>query len=88
MIPITIEMDSKMYDFGIMKTTVEIPKKELADLMKFTEATTKRAAINRAVEEFNRRARMGALTKYLGTFKDFMTQEELKKMRESGTHLW
>jgi len=29
---------------------------------------------------------MAALTRHFGTFKDFMTQDDLKRMRESGRH--
>ena len=69
---------------GSMKTTVDIPEEALADLMRFTGAETKRAAISRAVDEFNRRQRMAALEKYAGTFKDFMTRDDLKTMRKEG----
>jgi hypothetical protein len=65
-----------------MKTTVDIPDKSLRDLMNFTRAGTKRAAIVQAVDEFNQRQRMSRLTKYVGTFNDFMTQEDLVKDRE------
>jgi hypothetical protein len=65
-----------------MKTTVDIPDKSLRDLMNFTRAGTKRAAIVQAVDEFNQRQRMTRLTKYVGTFHDFMTQEDLARDRE------
>jgi hypothetical protein len=65
-----------------MKTTVDIPDKSLRDLMNFTRAETKRAAIVQAVDEFNRRQRMTRLTRYVGTFNDFMTQEDLAKDRK------
>jgi hypothetical protein len=67
-----------------MKTTVDIPDDSLRDLMSYTKADTKRAAIMQAVNDFNKRQRMAKLTKYAGTFKEFMTQEDLGKMRESG----
>jgi len=65
-----------------MKTTVDISDESLSELMRLTRAGTKRAAITRAVDEFNKRQRMAALTKYAGTFKDFMTGEDLRTMRE------
>jgi hypothetical protein len=65
-----------------MKTTVDIPDKSLRDLMNFTRAGTKRAAIVRAVDEFNQRQRMTRLTKYVGAFNDFMTQEDLARDRD------
>jgi len=65
-----------------MKTTIDIPDDELKKVMKYTGAKTKREAVVRAIEDFNRRQRLAELVKVLGTFEDFMTQEELKKMRE------
>ena len=38
--------------------------------MRFTRATTKREAVVRVLEEFNRRRRMAELVKYSGTFSD------------------
>jgi hypothetical protein len=71
-----------------MKTTVNIPDDSLRDLMAFTRAETKRAAIVQAVEDFNRRQRMSSLTKYAGTFREFMAQEDLGRMREEGKRPW
>jgi hypothetical protein len=70
-----------------MKTTIDIPEKELRDAMKFTGAKTKREAVVTAVEDFNRRKKMAELTKYFGTFTSLMTNEEiegedLKKMKK------
>lgn len=67
-----------------MKTTIDIPDEALRDLMAFTRAGTKRAAIVQAVDDFNRRQRMSRLTKYAGTFREFIVQEDLMRMREEG----
>ena len=64
-----------------MKTTVNIPDKELADAMKFTRAKTKREAIVTAIVEFNRRRRMAELVKHSGTSDSFMTVDELRNLR-------
>lgn len=64
-----------------MKTTVDIPEKMLSEAMKSLGAATKREAVIAALEEFNRRRRAEKLVSILGTFKDFMTQEELQTMR-------
>jgi hypothetical protein len=64
-----------------MKLTVEIPDKALRDLVKFTKAQTKRAAVLHAVGDFNRRFRMARLIRHAGTFQNFMSQEELGNMR-------
>ena len=66
----------------IMKTTIEIPDEEMRQVMKYTKAKTKREAVVYAIKDFNRRKRLAQLTKVLGTFEDFMTQNELKEMRE------
>lgn len=64
-----------------MKTTVDIPEKELKDLLSFTRAKTKKEAITRAVTEFNHKNRMRKLNSLLGTFEDFITNEELREAR-------
>ena len=62
-----------------MKTTIDIPDNELRDVMRFTRATTKREAIVKVLEEFNRRRRMAELVKYSGTFSDrFPTNDEIE----------
>lgn len=74
-------MDSVIRYHVIMKTTIDIPDKELADAMKFTGAKTKREAVLTALVEFNRRRRMAELVKYSGMSRSFMTVDELKALR-------
>jgi hypothetical protein len=73
-----------------MKTTVDIPENELRDAMRFTKAKTKREAVVRVLEEFNRRQRMAELVKYSGTFSDgFPTNDEIEAIdakRDLGLH--
>ncbi len=73
-----------------MKTTVDIPEAELKDAMRFTKAKTKREAVVRVLEEFNRRRRMAELVKYAGTFSDsFPTNDEIEAVdtrRDGGAH--
>ena len=65
--------------YGSMKTTIDIPEGELRDAMRFTRATTKREAVVKVLEEFNRRRRMAELVKYSGTFSDrFPTNDEIE----------
>jgi Arc/MetJ family transcription regulator len=61
-----------------MKTTIDIPEKELRDAMRFTKAKTKREAVNAALAEFNRRRRAEQVIKLLGTFESMPTNEELE----------
>jgi Arc/MetJ family transcription regulator len=63
--------------FGSMKTTIDIPEKELKDAMRFTKAKTKREAVNVALAEFNRLQRAEALIKTFGTW-DMASNEEIE----------
>ncbi|MBM3838280.1 MAG: type II toxin-antitoxin system VapB family antitoxin [Verrucomicrobia bacterium] len=66
-----------------MKTTIDIPDGVLEEAMKYTRAKTKREAVVTALERFNRLQRLRDLnTKLKGTFVHFMTQDDLKIMRE------
>ncbi|HXO28187.1 MAG TPA: type II toxin-antitoxin system VapB family antitoxin [Thermoanaerobaculia bacterium] len=65
-----------------MKTTVDIPESELREAMRHTGARTKREAVVTALSEFNRRRRLQRLAASFGTLDEFMTQEELGRMRE------
>jgi Arc/MetJ family transcription regulator len=65
-----------------MKTTIDIPDEELEAVMRNTGAATKREAVVTAVSEFNRRKEMQKLIAQFGTFEKFMTQQELRRMRE------
>jgi hypothetical protein len=67
-----------------MKTTIDIPDRELEDAIRFTKAKTKRDAIVGAVVDFNRRMRMSELTKYAGTCANLITPQELQAARRQG----
>ncbi len=67
-----------------MKTTVDIPRRELEDAIKFTNAKTKREAIVGAVADFNRRMRVAELARYAGTCDYLMTPEEVQAIRRRG----
>jgi hypothetical protein len=64
-----------------VKTTVDIPEKELAAAMRYSRARTKREAIVMAITEFNTRHRLAELIKYSGSSKSFVTVEELRSTR-------
>ena len=66
---------------GFLKIRIDIPDGDLADLMRFTKAKTKRDAVLTAIQEFNRRRRMIELTKYAGTCADLLTVDELMAQR-------
>lgn len=60
-----------------MKTTIDIPEKALADAMRFTGAKTKREAVVKAVENFNRQQRVRDLVASFGTL-DFASNDEIE----------
>jgi hypothetical protein len=66
-----------------MKTTIDLPEKELLEAMRHTKAKTKTEAVSLAVADFNRRQRLGVLAGKLGTFKELMTRADLRRMRET-----
>ena len=67
-----------------MKTTVDIPRRELEDAIRFTNAKTKREAIVGAIADFNQRMRMAELTRFSGTCTELITPEELQANRRKG----
>jgi hypothetical protein len=60
-----------------MKTTIDIPEKALADAMRYTGAKTKREAVVKALEGFNRRQRVEDLVASFGTW-DIATNDEIE----------
>lgn len=64
--------------FEGMKTTVDIPEKSLMDAMRFTGAKTKREAVVKALEDFNRRQRVEAFLKLAGSCPDFPSNDEIE----------
>ena len=67
-----------------MKTTIDIPEKELEDAMRYTKAKTKREAVVAALVDFNRRRRVAELARYAGTCDGLTTVEELQRQRRKG----
>ena len=65
-----------------MKTTIDIPDDLLRDAMKITKASTKREAVITALQELQRHERAKKIVALFGTFRNFMTQKELRQMRE------
>ena len=60
-----------------MKTSVDIPDREMDELMRLTGAPTKREAIVTAVRAFNRKRRLHALLETFGTW-DMDTNEAIE----------
>jgi len=61
-----------------MKTTIDIPNKELEDAIRFTGASTKREAVVTAISDYNRRQRMAGLTRYSGTFTGMPDNDQIE----------
>ena len=55
----------------------------LKEAMGISGAKTKREAVVTAVAEFNRRARMAALVRHLGTCGNLISPAELDELRET-----
>ncbi len=67
-----------------MKTTIDIPREQLEEALRHIGARTKREAVVTALADFNRRRRLAQAVKSFGTFEDFLTHEELSRLREEG----
>ncbi len=67
-----------------MKTTIDIPDKELLDAMQFTNAKTKREAVVTAITDFNRRQHIASLIKHTGTCEALISVETLQQQRQQG----
>jgi Arc/MetJ family transcription regulator len=64
-----------------MKTTVDIPDEILGEAMRYTGATTKRAAVVTAMTDYVRRRRMAEVARHLGSCADLLTPAELERAR-------
>jgi hypothetical protein len=64
-----------------MKTTVDIPDEALDSLLRLSGASTKKDAIITAIISYNQKRQMEEVAKLAGSFRDFMTQDELARMR-------
>ena len=65
-----------------MKTTLDIPEDLLAETMQISGARTKREAVLRALQDFNRRSKLRELADRLGRSTTFMDFDALMKQRE------
>lgn len=66
-----------------MKTTIDIPDDLLQEAIRHSGAKTKKEAVVTAVADYNRRRRMTALTRHLGSCRNLMTLAQLRRMRAS-----
>jgi hypothetical protein len=60
-----------------VKTTIDIPDATLADAMRFTGAKTKREAVVKALESYNRQQMVKEVVASFGTW-DIATNEEIE----------
>jgi len=68
-----------------MKTTLDIPEKKISDVQNLYSLRTKREAVIYALDEVLRHHKIEKLVEKLGTFEEFMSQEELREMRNLDT---
>jgi vacuolar-type H+-ATPase subunit I/STV1 len=80
----TVGLELRIAEFSFcdrlepMKTTIDIPEDLLADAMRFTGAKTKREAVVKAMEDFNRARKVEALLKLAGSIPNFPTNDEIE----------
>ena len=67
-----------------MKTTVDIPKGRLDELLRVTGKATKKDALNTAIEAYLRDKQLKELLEMAQSFDDVRSQEELQAMRRDG----
>jgi Arc/MetJ-type ribon-helix-helix transcriptional regulator len=67
-----------------MKTTLDIPESTLNELLNTGSFSSKKEAVNTAIEAYLQNKRIEALLEAAGSMDDFMTQEELNKARNDG----
>lgn len=65
-----------------MTTILDIPDELLQEAMRHTGAKTATEAVAIALTELNQRRRLQELAEKLGTSEIFMTQDDLRRMRE------
>lgn len=65
-----------------MKTTIDIPESDLQEALRHTGAKTKREAVVTAIQDFNRRRRVERLVREFGKSSDFLTRDELARLRK------
>ena len=68
-----------------MKTTLDIPTEKFTTIQNLYGLRTKREAVIFALDELARRYKIEKLVDQLGTFADFMTQDDLRAMRDLDT---
>ncbi|AFM14457.1 type II toxin-antitoxin system VapB family antitoxin [Turneriella parva] len=68
-----------------MKTTLDIPEEKFTTVQNLYGLRTKREAVILALDELARRYKIERLVDQLGTFSDFMTQDDLREMRDLDT---
>lgn len=83
---IAIDLGFQKTDNWNMKTTIDIPDEMLKRAMKYSGATTKRDAVLAALTEYNRRRRLTKARAMLGTFKNLISVEQLRELRNPRGH--
>jgi Arc/MetJ family transcription regulator len=66
-----------------MKTTIDIPERLLEEAMRNSKSSSKREAVLTALEEYNRKHQIERARAMLGTFKNMMSAEQIRELRNS-----
>ena len=67
-----------------MKTTLDIPDKRMKELMKMGNFSSKKEAVNTAIEAYLQERRIARLLESAGSMNDFMTRDGLERIRQDG----
>ena len=79
--PVSVDARSTSGQHGSMEASIDTPASMLKEAMEITGARTKPEAVVTAVADFNRRARMAALVRHLGTCDNLISAAELDELR-------
>jgi hypothetical protein len=70
-----------------MKTTIDIPKHILSEVLKYTERKTEEEAILTALADYLQRKRMANLANLKGSLKTVISLAELQELRGTASPL-
>lgn len=64
-----------------MKTTIDIPSESMNLLLQAAGCSSKKQAVNMAIDDYIHRARAVEIKSMKGSCTDFITREDLKEIR-------
>jgi len=65
-----------------MKTTIDIPEQSMLGLLDAVGTTSKKEAVNKAIESYIRQSELQKIRSMRGRLDDFMSNQDLEAMRD------